>query len=92
MEKNVDNTLNLEQYYNEKITKYLRLAVDIKKLWWQETVVILPLIISTTGMVTKMLSKNLQQLGISTNIRNKMQEAVILSTTSIVRSFLNIPI
>lgn len=88
----IPNTHNLDQYYHEKITKYLPLAAEIKDLWRQEKVIILPLIISATGIVLKTLTKNLQQLGICTNVRNQMQKAVILGTTSIVRSFLSIPV
>ena len=88
----IPNSHNMEYYYNEKVTKYLPLAAEIKDLWRQEDVIILPLIISTTGIIPKTLANNLQQLGLPLAVRNQMQKAVILDTTSTVRSFLNVHI
>lgn len=87
----IPNSHNIQSYYAEKEEKYQRLGQEIQQIWRQETVTVIPLIISTTGVIPKTLITNLKKLG-STDKIAALQKAVILSTTSIVRSFLNAPL
>lgn len=86
----VPNSHNIQSYFAEKEGKYQRLGQEIQQMWRQEKVAAVPLIISTTGVIPKTLITNLGKLGIADRIA-VIQKAVILSTTSMVRSFLNYP-
>ncbi|CAG5043345.1 unnamed protein product [Parnassius apollo] len=76
------------KYSTEKLPKYPRLSEEIRQLRRQQQVLIVPLILSTTGVVPKSLTDNLAK--ISVRVRNKIQKAVILDTTAIVRRHLTI--
>ncbi|CAG4950683.1 unnamed protein product [Parnassius apollo] len=78
------------KYSTEKFIKYQRLAEEIRQLRRQQQVPIVTLILSTPGVLTKSLTDNLAKLGISVRVRNKIQKAVILDTTAIVRRHLTI--
>jgi hypothetical protein len=47
----IPNTPNLEKKYNEKIQNYLPLAEEIKSVWKLNSVTIVPIIISATGVI-----------------------------------------
>ncbi|XP_039277038.1 uncharacterized protein LOC120349866 [Nilaparvata lugens] len=79
---------NLEQYYNEKISKYLPLAAEIRDVWKQEKVTAVPIIISTVGVIRQKVSANLSRLGVSGSAKHGIQKAVVLSTVSMIGSFL----
>ena len=81
----VPNTHNLQQSYGEKLDKYGELAEEIKKMWQQEEISILPIVISTTGVVPKTLPRNLQQLNIHPHTTTKIQKSVLLNTCNTVR-------
>jgi hypothetical protein len=51
----IPNTLNLEKKYDEKIQNYLPLAEEIKSIWKLNSVTIVPIIISVTGVIPKSL-------------------------------------
>jgi hypothetical protein len=51
----ITNTPNLEKKYNEKIQNYLPLAEEIKSVWKLNSVIIVPIIISATGVIPKSL-------------------------------------
>jgi hypothetical protein len=57
----VPNSHNITQTYNTntKINKYLELSVAMRNPWCLEKISILPLVISTTGIVPQSLFKNL---------------------------------
>lgn len=76
---------NITKKYSEKINKYLPLADEIKEMWRQEKVLIIPLIIGATGEIPKSLLKNLDVLNLQKDIYILMQKAAILETCSIVR-------
>ena len=61
----IPNTHNLQQAYGEKLNKYLELGEEIKKMWRQDRVLMVPLVMSATGVIQKTLPKNLKELGIS---------------------------
>ena len=89
IEISVPSDNNITQKYNEKITKYLDLAEEIKRIWKQQKVTILPFIISATGITHKSFINNLKTLNITPNTHTIAQKAVILKTCNIVRKFLN---
>src|SRR5699024_12057693 len=54
------------------------------------TVQILPLVISATGLIPTSLTKNIKTLNLKENTTLQIQKSVILNTCNIVRSVLNI--
>jgi hypothetical protein len=50
---------------------------------------VIPLVISSTAVITKSLLQNLKRLNMHPNTWIEMQKSVILGTCSIVRNFLN---
>ncbi|KAI5727970.1 hypothetical protein M8J77_009472 [Diaphorina citri] len=79
---------NIEKKYKEKMEKYAPLAEEIKRIWNQEKVIIIPLIIGATGTTPKTLTSHLQDLNIPSYILHNIQKATIINTCSIVRRFL----
>lgn len=88
----VPNSHNIQQTYTGKINKYLPLAEEVRQMWKQERVLILPLILSATGVIPRSLKANLVKLGIHHSVMTIMQKAALLGTCSVVRSFMNLPI
>lgn len=80
---------NTEKKRREKIQKYLPLSNEIKEIWDQEKVVIIPIIIGAMGEIPKALYPALETLNIEKNIYLQMQKTVIIETCSIVRKFLS---
>jgi hypothetical protein len=64
----VPNSHNITQTYNTKINKYLELSVAMRNLWSLEKNSILPLIISTTGIVPQSLFKKFENFGLREHI------------------------
>ena len=58
-------THNLQQACGEKLNKYLEQAEEIKKMWRQDRVLMVPIVMSATGVIPRTLPKNLKELGIS---------------------------
>lgn len=81
---------NIEQKYQEKITKYLPLAAEIRQVWNASGVRVLPIILGATGEIPKSLLDNLKALDVPTNMYIEMQKAVVLSACNMVRKTLNI--
>ena len=79
---------NIHSKYTEKLEKYSPLAQEIKRIWHQESVTILPFIISVTGITPHSFIQNLQTIKLQPYLHSNIQKAVILSTTTIVRKFL----
>ncbi|KAL1448060.1 hypothetical protein WDU94_013882, partial [Cyamophila willieti] len=86
----VVNTNNIQKTYVEKINKYQQLVFEIKRLWDIEDVKIVPIIISTTGLIPKTIPKSLDILELPHHIIHRLQHSVILSSCHITRKFLNI--
>lgn len=86
----VPNNHNVESTIVEKERKYIELKDEVKRLWSLETVTIVPIVISATGLIPQNLQPNLELLGINKNVFRLLQKAVILNTTRIVRKFLSI--
>jgi hypothetical protein len=85
----IPNTHNLAKTITEKQKKYQELANEIHVMWKQETVQVVPIVISATGMIPKSLSQSPKRLNLHPNTYIQMQKVVILGTCSIVRNFLN---
>ena len=73
----------------EKMAKYEELAFQLKSIWKLERVVIVPIIISAEGVISKKTTKNIEKLAVNKNILRVGQKAVLLQTCHIVRKFLN---
>ncbi|XP_045775257.1 uncharacterized protein LOC123874113 [Maniola jurtina] len=85
------NTHNLLNTHTEKMAKYIDLATEIKRQWAIDTVKIVPIVISSTGVIPKTLQSNLNTLKMPKNTLALIQKAVILNTCRITRKFLNSP-
>ncbi|XP_031333846.1 uncharacterized protein LOC116163856 [Photinus pyralis] len=85
----VPNDVNVIKKEQEKVTKYTPLAIELKEVWRQEVVNIIPLVISVTGITSKNFTRHLKTLDLNTYTHTNMQKAIILKTSSIVRKFLH---
>ncbi|KAL0867793.1 hypothetical protein ABMA27_008500 [Loxostege sticticalis] len=82
------NTHNIQKTITDKLTKYIDLKQEILRIWKQNKVVIVPLVLSNTGVVPHQLRSSLNTLDLPTNTYYNMQKAAILNTCRIVRRFL----
>jgi len=85
----VPNTHNLAKTITDKQNRYQELVNEICAMWKQNTAQLIPIVISSTGVIPKSLSQSLKRLGLHPNTYIQIQESVILGTCSIVRNFLN---
>jgi len=53
------------------------------------TVQVVPMVISSTGVIPKSLTRSLKRLNLHPNTYIQMQKSIILDTCSIARNFLN---
>jgi len=58
-------------------------------VWKQNAAQVIPIVISSTGVIPKSLSQSLKRLKLHPNTYTQMQKSLILGTCSIVRNFLN---
>ncbi|KAJ8970403.1 hypothetical protein NQ314_001248, partial [Rhamnusium bicolor] len=77
---------NIEKKYREKISKYLPLAEEVKAMWRQEQVNIIPIVIGATGEIPVTLKPALVALKIKGNAYITMQKAVLIDTCSLTRA------
>nr|XP_018914170.1 PREDICTED: uncharacterized protein LOC109042060 [Bemisia tabaci] len=89
MDISVPADANVDAKYRDKIEKYLPLATEIQRLWKLKEVIIVPFIISVTGITPHSFPRHLKQLHLGENVHTQSQKAVILHTCNITRSFLN---
>jgi hypothetical protein len=61
----VPGTANLEKTYREKINKYIELADEIRRIWNQVEVKVIPILLSATGIVPKNMFNSLKEIGLS---------------------------
>ena len=85
----VPNTHNLAKTITDKQKKYQELANEICAMWKQKAAQMIPIVISSTGVIPKSLSQSLTTLNLHPNTYIHLQKSVILGTCSIVRNFLN---
>jgi hypothetical protein len=84
-----DNNNNLAKIITGKQNKYRELANEISAMWKQNTVQVIPIVMSSTAVIPKSLSHSLKRLNLHPNTYIQLQKSVILGTCSIVRNFLN---
>ena len=89
IDRAVPNTHNLTKTITDKQNKYQELANEIRAMWKQNAARMIPIVISSTGVIPKSLSQSIKRLNLHPNTYIQMQESVILGTCSIVRNFLN---
>lgn len=80
---------NIQTKQNEKIQKYLPLAQDIKEVWQQHKVVIIPIILGATGEVPHKLHEAMKTLELPSWLYKQLQKVVILESASIMRRVLS---
>ena len=85
----VPDTHNLAKTITDKQNKYQELANEKCAVWMQKTTQMIPIVISSTGVIPKSLSQSLTRLNLHPNTYIQLQNCVILGTCSIVRNFLN---
>jgi len=83
----VPNTHNLAKTITDKQNKYQEMANEICAMWKQNTVQVIPLVISSTAVIPKSVSQSLERLNLHPNTYTQMQKSVILGTCS--KRFLN---
>jgi hypothetical protein len=62
---------------------------EICAMWKQNTAQVIPLVISSTGVIPKSLLQSLKRLNLHSNTYIEIKKSVILGKCSIVRNFLN---
>lgn len=82
---------NLAKAYSEKISKYSELAFQLREIHKLKSVSVLPLIISVNGLIERHLPENTRRLCLDQHVISSSQKQIILSTTRIVRKFLQGP-
>jgi hypothetical protein len=85
----VTNTHNLAKIITEKQEKYRELENEISAIWKQNTVQVIPIVISSTAVIPKSLSQSLKRLNLHPKTYIQTQKSVIFGTCSNVRNFLN---
>jgi hypothetical protein len=85
----VPGTTNLEKTYRGKINKYIELADEIRRMWNEKEVKIIPILLSATGIVPKNLFNSLQEIGLSQNVYIELQKQATLGTCHTVRKFIS---
>ena len=63
----VPNTHNLAKTTTDKQNKYQELANEICAMWKQKAAQVMPIVISTTGVIPKSLSQSLTRLNLHPN-------------------------
>jgi len=85
----VPNTHNIAKTITDKQTKYKELANEICAMWKQKAVQVIPIVISSMGVIPKSLTQSLTRLNLHPNTNTQLKKSVILGTCSIVRDFLD---
>ena len=85
----VPNTHNVTKTITDKPNKYQELATEICAMWKQKAAQVIPIVISSTGVIPKSQSQSLTRLNLHPNTYIQLQKSVILGKCSIVRNFLN---
>ena len=86
----VPNTHNLQKTIGEKINKYAELKEEVTRIWRQEKVYVVPIVVSTTGVIPNHLHHSLKLIDLKDSIFITLQKAAILNTCRIVRKFMQI--
>ena len=73
----------------EKPKNYQGLANEIYDIWKQKAAQIIPIVITSTGVIPKSLSQSITRLNLHPNTYIQLQKSVNLGRYSVVRTFLN---
>jgi len=65
------------------------MANEIYAMWKQKAAQVIPIVISSVGVIPRSLSQSLKRLNMHPNTYIELQKSLILATCSIVRNFLN---
>ena len=65
------------------------IIIIITIMWKQKAAQVIPILITSTGVIPKSLSQSPTTLNLHPNTYIQLQKSVILGTCSIVRNFLN---
>lgn len=84
----IPNTHNLQSTIAEKLSKYTDLKIEIARMWRLNSVTIVPIVLSTTGVIPKHLHQSIKTLELPPYTYRILQKAAILNTCHIVRKFL----
>ncbi|KAL0892504.1 hypothetical protein ABMA27_015607 [Loxostege sticticalis] len=84
----IPNTHNLQKTIAEKLSKYLELKEEITRMWKLNKVTMVPIVLSTTGVIPLQLASSLRSLDLPDYTYAALQKATILNTCRIVRKFL----
>ena len=87
----VPNTHNVQKTIQEKFQKYSDLRAEILRIWNMESVYIVPVVMSSTGVIPFSLHHSINTLKLRKTIYVQLQKAVLLNTSRIVRKFLDQP-
>jgi hypothetical protein len=85
----VPNTHDLAKTITDKQSRYKELENEICSMWKQKAAQVIPIVISSTGVVPKSVSQSLTRLNLPPNTYIQLQKSVILGTCSIVINLLN---
>ena len=85
----VPNTHNLAKTITDKQNNFQELANEICAMWKQKAAQLIPIVVSSTGVIQKSLSQSLTRLNLPPNTYIQLQKSVILGTCSIVINLLN---
>ena len=66
------------------------MANEICAMWKQKAAQVIPIVITSTGVIPKSLSLSLTRLNLHPNTYIQLQKSVIFGTCSIVRNFLTL--
>lgn len=81
---------NLVKAERDKFVKYLELADEVTDMWGVGSTEIIPVVVSTNGLIPTSLRRHLQRLGVRDGpIISRLQKAVLLDNARIVRRFLS---
>ena len=72
------NTHNLAKTITDKQNKYQKLASEMCAVWEQKAAQVIPIVISSTGVIPKSLSQSLTRLNFHPNTYTQLQKSVII--------------
>ena len=79
----VPNTHNLAKTITDKQNKYQELENEICAMWKQKGAQVIPIVISSTGVIPKSLSQSLTRLNLHPNTYIKLNSVVLVRTRTI---------
>nr|CAH7719687.1 unnamed protein product [Callosobruchus chinensis] len=69
------NDKNIQNTYAGKISKYTDLAIEVKRLWKQNKVIIVPFNMSVSGLTPFTFTPHIQQLGLDEKLHKISQKS-----------------